>query len=91
MATLDTWNPNEGGLREEEVDSVVDTIAPAPLDIQRRMDDLVNVKRFLENDQKEKKGQCNLCEVPTSREFCGRSCETKAAFASMGKSLKFGA
>ena len=89
MARLDTWHPNEGGLSNEEVDSAVGTLAPAPLEIQRRMDDLVNTKRYVEQEEKSKQGTCNFCGHATSREFCGSRCETKAAFATIGKSLKF--
>ena len=89
MARLDTWNPSEGGLRDEEVESVVDAIAPAPLEVQRRMDDLVNAKRYVEQEEKSQQGTCNFCGHLTAREFCSSGCETKAAFATIGKSLKF--
>jgi hypothetical protein len=53
------------------------------------MDDRVNTKRYAEGENKDKQGVCNFCGHATKREFCGGKCETKAAFASMGKSLKF--
>lgn len=89
MARLDTWNPEEGGLKEEEVDALVETIAPAPMDVQRRMDDLLRAKKYLEAEKKSKQGKCNFCDHATTRDFCSRDCETKAAFATMGKQLKF--
>jgi hypothetical protein len=89
MARLDTWNPGEESLKRDEVDSVVDLIAPANQDVQRRMDALVRTKQYIEREEKDVKGKCNFCGHNTTREFCGGNCERQAAFAVMGKSLKF--
>lgn len=56
---------------------MIDKLVPAPLEIQHK-DDLANPKK-----------ECNFCGHETIREFCSGRCETKAAFASIGKSLKF--
>ena len=89
MGRLDTWNPEKENLREEEVDSLVETLAPAPADMQRRMDDLIRSKKYVEAEKRDKQGKCNFCDHATTREFCSRDCETKAVYATMGKSLKF--
>ncbi len=85
---IDTWNPDEEKLGTEEVDSIVDRIQPATREVQQRMDALVTRKKFLEQQGEQQKGKCNYCLRATTRDFCGRDCETKAAFATMGKALK---
>ncbi len=87
MGRLDTWHPNEGGLSDDEVEAAVVTLGPAELAIQRRMDDLANAESY--SRVTDRQGKCNFCGHITTREFCGGKCETKAAFATIGKSLKF--
>lgn len=69
----------------------LDTVTPGPAEriLLSRRDDLVNAEQYAEQKDKDKQGECNFCGYPTTRPFCGGKCETKAAFATMGKSLKF--
>jgi hypothetical protein len=57
--------------------------------IMRREEDLANAARYAALEEKSQQGVCNFCGHATSRDFCGSKCETKAAFATMGKSIKF--
>lgn len=77
MARLDTWNPNAETLREDEVDSIVDSLGPTAAEV------------YADREVKDRQGACNFCGHATVREFCGGKCEKNAAFATMGKSLKF--
>lgn len=80
MGQTDTWLPNN-----------VDRSIPANdrRATVRRDDDLANAEIYKNLEEKSKQGVCNFCGHPTPRDFCGSKCETNAAFATMGKSIKF--
>ncbi len=69
-----------GQLNKDETNWMVAKLVPAPLD---------NPERCVEQAYESKEGKCNFCGQETRREFCSGKCETEAAFASIGKCLKF--
>ena len=77
MVGLDTWNPSVGELNDDEVDAVVENLGPSPSEV------------YADREEKNRQGVCNFCGHTTTREFCGSNCEKQAAFATMGKSIKF--
>jgi radical SAM protein with 4Fe4S-binding SPASM domain len=77
MTGTDTWNPGVDDLRKDEVETLVDSLGPS------------DSEKYAERENKDRQGECNFCGYTTAREFCGGKCETAAAFATMGKSLKF--
>jgi hypothetical protein len=77
MAGTDTWNPGVETLREDEVETLVETLGPSA------------AEQYADREHKDRQGECNFCGHATVREFCGGKCETQAAFATMGTSLKF--
>lgn len=80
MGKLDTWQPTEA---LDFTDPRNDRRAVV------RETDLANSERYRELEEKSQQGVCNFCGIETPRDFCGSKCETKAAFATMGKSIKF--
>jgi hypothetical protein len=81
MGRLDTWQPSDA----------VDFTDPSNerrAEV-RRNEDLANAERYRKSEDKSSQGVCNFCGHVTSRDFCGSKCETKAMFATMGKSIKF--
>ena len=61
------------GLDKEEVNWMIAKLVPAPLEIQRRMDDRVNAERYVEQEYKSKQGKCNFCGHETTRDFVATS------------------
>ena len=85
MGKVDTWRPNN---------YVVDAAAMSLPENDRRAtvrrdDDLANAEISKSLEEKIQKEGCNFCGHPTPRDFCSGKCETDAAFASIGNSLKF--
>jgi len=81
---MDTWQPSKDMEALDFSDPNNDRRA-----VVRREEDLANAERYRELKEKSQEGVCNFCGYPTKRDFCNSKCETKAAFSTMGKSIKF--
>lgn len=81
----DTWRPNDGVVNAAEMALPANDRRATV----RRDDDLANSELCKSLNEKSQPGKCNFCGHPTPRDFCSGKCETDAAFASIGNSLKF--